>query len=413
MRKLLAVLVAALLGVSLAQTTITWSFWGDPGELPPFHAIIKAFEAQHPDIKVKIEHAPWSSYFTKLDTELAAHAGPDVMFLTNVPTYAARGVLEPLDSYVKKSNFPIDQYNQEFFKIFRANGHLYGFPRDNDTAVLYYNKNAFDAAGLSYPDKSWKWTDLLNAAQKLTKKTGSHVDRYGIALEDNNWPVFVVENGGKIFDDNVHPTKFLLGKPKALEALQFYGDLINKYHVAPSFQEMSQIGGTTQLFASGQAAMTITNAARLGTFEKIKNFKWGVAMLPAGPTGIRVDGAGGAGFVMSTYSKHKDAAWTLLQFIAGPEGQKIFAESGTAVPAMYKNPEVAASFNVPGKRVFLKMTDLGCFCAGIPQFAGYPQIDKTLVTPALELVWTGEKTAKEAIPPIVDKVNAALKDLPK
>lgn len=394
-----------------STTQLTWSFWGAPGELPPFDAIIKSFEAKNPNIKINVEHAPWSSYFTKIDTQFAAKSGPDVLFLTNIPTYASRGVLEPLNSYISQSNFPIDQYNQEFLRIWKLNGKIYGFPRDNDTSVLYYNKTAFDNAGLSYPDSSWKWSNLLQAAQKLTKTTGSHVDRYGIALENNRWTIFVAENGGKIFDDNLHPTKFLLGEPKGLEAIQAYADLINKYHVAPSFQEMSQIGGTTQLFASGQAAMTITNAARLGTFKKITDFTWGVAPIPAGPTGIRVTGAGGAGFVMNVYSKHKAEAWRLLEYVSGEPGQVVFAQSGTAVPAMYKNPQVAAAFDVPGKNVFLSETNQACFCAGTPQFAGYPKIADTLINPALDLVWTGEETAKQAITPIVPKVDAEIASL--
>lgn len=395
---------------SNASTQLTWSYWGDPGELPPFETIIRNYEAQNPAVTINVEHAPWSSYFTKIDTEFAAKTGPDVLFLTNIPTYASRGVLEPLDSYVSKYNFPIDQYNQEFLRIWKVNGHLYGFPRDNNTAVLYYNRTAFGNAGISTPDQSWNFENLLNAAQKLTKMTGSHVDRYGIALESDRWPLFVVENGGKIFDDNLHPTKFMLGEPAALQAIQFYADLINKYHVAPSFQEMNQIGGTTQLFASGQAAMTITNAARLGTFKDIKDFQWGVAPLPTGPTGIRTNAAGGAGFVMNTYSKQKDAAWKLLAYIAGERGQSVFASSGTAVPAMYKNAEVAAAFNVPSSDVFLKATDDASFAAGTPQFAGYPKIASTIVNPALDLVWTGEESAKDAITPIVSQVNDSLKN---
>lgn len=402
---------ASTMSSSSGSSQLTWSYWGDPGELPPFEQIIKDYESANPGTTINVEHAPWSSYFTKIDTELAAKSGPDVMFLTNIPTYASRGVLEPLDSYIAKSNFPIDQYNQEFLRIWKLNGHIYGFPRDNNTAVLYYNKTAFQSAGISDPTSSWNFQDLLSAAQKLTKTTGSHVDRYGIALENDRWPIFVVENGGKIFDDNLNPTKFLLGEPAALQAVQFYGDLINKYKVAPSFQEMTQIGGTTQLFASGQAAMTITNAARLGTFQTIKDFQWGVAPIPTGPTGIRTNGAGGAGFVINTYSKNKDAAWKFLSYVAGAPGQTVFAKSGTAVPAMYKNPQVAAAFDVPGASVFLKATDDSSFAAGTPQFAGYPKIASTIVSPALDLVWTGEKSAADAIGPIVSQVNDALKNL--
>src|SRR6266581_859172 len=46
--------------------TITWSFWGDPNELPPNDEVIKAFNAKYPNIQIKTFHEPWASYFDKI-----------------------------------------------------------------------------------------------------------------------------------------------------------------------------------------------------------------------------------------------------------------------------------------------------------------------------------------------------------
>lgn len=402
-----SLLVSALLlaSAAAAKTTLVFSYWGDPAELPPFVEIAKAYEAKHPDITIQPQQAPWSGYWTKLDAQLAAKAGPDVMFITNVPTYAARGQLERLDSYIAKDKFPIGQFNPEFLKIHMYKGGLYSIPRDNDTTVLYYNKDAFDQAKLAYPNASWKWADLRNAALKLTQRSGNRVTRYGLVLESNKWPTFVYQNGGKIFDDPLNPSKFLLAEPKGTQAIQFIADLINKDKVAPNFQEMAQIGDSTQLFGSGQAAMVMTNAARLATFKDAP-FKWAVAPLPAGPTGIRANTVGGAGFGMNANSQHKAEAWDFLKFLAGPEGQAIFAKGGGAVPAMVKNPAVQAAFNVPFKQVFLEESNL----PGVaPSFPAYVQITNTLLQPALDTVFSGQKTAQDAIGAIVNQVNALLK----
>lgn len=389
---------------ALAKTTLVFSYWGDPAELPPFQEIARVYEASNPGITIQAQQAPWSGYWTKLDAQLAAKAGPDVMFITNVPSYAARGQLEKLDSYIRKDNFPITQYNPDFLKIHQYQGGLYSIPRDNDTAVLYFNKDAFDAAKLSYPDKTWKWADLRNAALKLTQRSGSRVTRYGIVLESNKWPTFVYQNGGKVFDDSINPKKFLLADTKGVQALQFVADLINKDKVAPNFQEMAQIGDSTQLFSSGQAAMVMTNVARLTTF-KAAAFKWAVAPLPAGPAGQRADTVGGAGFGMNANSKYKAEAWAFLKFLAGAQGQAIFAKGGGAVPAMNLNPTVRAAFNVPFKDVFLTESALG----GVyPNFPQYVQITNTVLQPALDTVFNGEKTAQDAMSGIVDQVNKLL-----
>lgn len=395
----------ALASPALAKTTLVFSYWGDPAELPPFQEITRNFTASHPDIEIQVQHAPWSGYWTKLDAQLAAKAGPDVMFITNVPTYASRAQLEPLDAYIARDKFPIGQYNPEFLKIHQYRGRLYSIPRDNDTMVLYYNRDAFDQAKLAYPTANWRWSDLRNAALKLTQRSGNRVTRYGLVLENNKWPTFVYQNGGKVFNDPLTPTQYQLNQPKGAQAIQFLADLINKDRVAPAFQEMAQIGDSTQLFSSGQAAMVMTNAARLTTF-KTAPFKWAVAPLPAGPTGLRANTVGGAGFGMNANSRHKAEAWTFLKYLAGPEGQAIFAKAGGAVPAMNRNPQVRAAFNVPFKDVFLSESER----SGVyPNFASYVQITNTLLNPALDTVWNGENTAPEALTRIAPDVNKLLK----
>lgn len=406
MKKSLALLAAlSLTSSASAATSLVFSFWGDPAEAPPFLEIVKNFNASHPDIQVEYQQTPWSGYWTKLDAQLAAKAGPDVMFITNVPTYASRAQLERLDPYIAKDKFPIAQFNPEFLAIHKYKGGIYSIPRDNDTMVLYYNKDAFDEAKVAYPTDKWKWADLRAAALKLTKRDGSRVSRYGVILENNKWPTFVYQNGGKVFDDPMTPTTFMLNQTKGVQAIQFLADLINKDKVAPAFQEMAQIGDSTQLFASGQAAMVMTNAARLTTFKSAP-FKWAVAPLPAGPTGLRANTVGGAGFGMNANSKHKAEAWTFLKYLAGAEGQAIFAKAGGAVPAMVGNKAVASAFKVPYESVFLAESNrTGVY----PNFAKYVEITNTLLNPALDTVWNGESTAQAALNKIAPDVNKLLK----
>jgi multiple sugar transport system substrate-binding protein len=406
-KKWLAYAVAALGLVSpaLAQSTITFGYWGDPPELPPFEEIVSKYQAAHPDVKIEIQHAPWSGYFTRLDAQLAAGAGPDVFFITNVPSYASRGALAPLDDLIKQSSFPIDQYVPSSLLTHSFEGKLYSIPRDSAPSALYYNSDAFDAAGVAYPNADWKWADLRDAAIKLTTNEGGRITRYGLALESNDWATWVQQNGGKVFDDPLKPTTFLLAEPAAVEAIQYIGDLINKDKVTPNFLEAEQAGGTAQLFSSGQAAMVITNPSRLGTFADVP-FKWAVANLPGGPTGIHSNRTGGAGFAINANSKNPEAAWAFLQYLAGPEGQSIFAGAkAAAVPAMTGNETVRAAFKAPFGDVFLREADVG---EQFPQFPRFVDLSNLYIQPALDLVWNGESSAADALGAIKDKVNAEL-----
>ena len=71
----------------------------------------------------------------------------------------------------------------EITELYTYDGSYYEIPKDYDTIALWYNKTMFDAAGLSYPDATWTWDDLYNAAVKLTKKDGS---QYGFCMNPSN-----------------------------------------------------------------------------------------------------------------------------------------------------------------------------------------------------------------------------------
>jgi multiple sugar transport system substrate-binding protein len=406
---------SAVLGIALtaatpalaADTNLVFAFWGDPPEVPPFEKIANDYMALHPDVHIELQNAPWSGYFTKLDAQLAGGGGPDVFFITNVPSYAARNTLEDLGPWIKKTNFPIDEYVPDSLKIHSLNGKLYSIPRDTATNVLYYNKDDFDKAGIAYPDTNWKWADLSDAAKKLTVTDGGRVTRYGLVLESNEWPMFVYQNGGGVFDDPVQPTTFTLADAKGAEAIQFIGDMINKDKSVPNFQEADQMGGTASMFAADQASMSITNASRLGTYAKV-SFNWAVGPVPAGPDGIHANEAGGAGFAMNANSKIKDAAWDFMQYLCGEQGQIAFtsAAASPTVPAMTGDDAVKASFKAPFSDVFLSETAYGRV---FPQFPTYVDITNKYIQPALDTVWNGEATAADALGAVKDQVNAALK----
>jgi multiple sugar transport system substrate-binding protein len=154
-------------------------------------------------------------------------------------------------------------------------------------------------------------------------------------------------------------------------------------------------------------AMVMTNAARMPTFAEAP-FEWDVAPLPAGPDGERSNTLGGAGYVISSTTEHLEEAWSFLQFLAGPEGQSIFASTGVAVPASYADPTVAEAFVsacVEGVscEVFIAETENGRLA---PNFPDWREIENTIVVPHLDLVYTGEMSAEEALTQMAAEVRA-------
>ena len=242
---------------------------------------------------------------------------PDVLFLAPVPTYAADGVLESLDGYIDASGMDVDDYWPGALKTTSFEGNVYGFPRDIGMEVLYYNKDHFDEAGLSYPDESWTWDDLRAAAEALTMKAASgRVERYGLGMEGGKYPQFMLSNGGGMFDDTFTPTECWFSKPESIEAVEFISGLMND-ELAMRDANLNQAGGDSAVFQSEQVSMIIQNASRVPAFNSA-GMNYDVAPVPTAPGGERATGASGAAWTMSALSDNKDAAWGVHRVPAEP-----------------------------------------------------------------------------------------------
>ena len=55
---------------------------------------------------------------------------------------------------------------------YNYDGVQYGLPTDLDLALTFYNKDLFDAAGVSYPEAGWTWDDYRAVAKELTQGEG-------------------------------------------------------------------------------------------------------------------------------------------------------------------------------------------------------------------------------------------------
>ena len=397
--------------------TVTWAFWGSPEEAASHQIVADAFMQEHPEIKIEVWNQPWEDYFTKIQALWAsgdAKTIPDVAFLWPTPKYASEGVLENLDSYIEASGYDLNDYWPGLLESAKYDGSVYGFPRDIEANVLYYNKDLFDAAGVSYPDDTWTWDDLQAAAEKLTVKDASgNTTQYALAMEGGvgKYSKWIMQNGGAILDDMRNPSKCMMDDPKTVEAVTFFADLINNgYAMRPA--DLSQAGGDSAVFASDQAAMIIQNTSRVSAFNAAgKNYDVAVVPIPAG--GQRFNGAGGAAWVMSSGSDNKDAAWTFLQWLQSTDGgEKIYTERGEIFPALQSvanSPTFMTDQPPANKQGILDEAA----ASGIGSFGYFPEwdeLDGSILQPAMDLIWAGEATPAEELPGLCEQVNQFLTD---
>ncbi len=317
-------------------------------ELATRKKIIDAFNVKFPQIKITVDLAG-PDPTQKLLTEVAGGAPPDIMMAWELDYsgLAIRNVYADLGTFIAKdadykANV-VPDIVPVLLDMFTWAGKLYVLPEQFAGVVLYYNKKLFDAAGVAYPpsdwkDTSWNYDKFLATATALTKKDADgKVVQYGFA--DAWWQplsaaVWAYSNGGNWFDRYVNPTKSTISDPKFSEAVQFYADLANVHHVAPTSDEAATQAGP-DMFMGGRAAMALTGHWFYPAFSNTDGLDFEVAVFPVGPHGTTAKtDTGSTGLAISNVTKYPDQCWEFVKFAAGPEGQRIIAESGLFVPVL-------------------------------------------------------------------------------
>jgi len=421
-----AVFAAAALvlsGCSAAQTesgehTITFMGWGSDTEIAVFNDMIAQYEDKYPDVKVDYITVPAADFQTKLQTMIASNKTPDVFYLApeNVMPFASSGIIADLSDYVDNNDL-FDPANvwQKAIDMYRydgttpGKGAVYGLPKDIGPFALAYNKDLFDAAGVTAPDPEspWTWDEFVAAAKKLTNGTGD--DKvYGSApysLESAVW-----SNGGDWL--NADHTKVTVTDPKFTEALQWVADLSLKEGVVPTSEEESSLP-SFQRFMDGKVAMMGVGPWNQGGFWADAKFNWDLMPWPVSPaTGERAVWYGGIGFGVANSSKDKEDASNLAAFLAfNEDAQRTNMEQGQAVPNlidMAKNEYLTSDKAPANKEEFIRIIE--DYGRRATQTYTYNSEWFGLFNSNLASVWTGEQTAEEYAASVQDEMQQMLDD---
>lgn len=425
----LSVLLLAPTG-AVAQRKVQLRFvvWDGDEALRILRAEVEAFERAHPHIDVKLENVDYKAYFQKLLAQYAANVAPDVAMMdpANFQKFAKRGAFTPLnDLYGQTNGFNIDDYYEPIVEAMSYRGQSFVLPRDiAPIALVFYNKKAFDEAGIPYPDGTWTWDfkvrpelrekDFLWVLQQLTKKNerGKPV-RWGLAPDWNGILVdlFSFSQGARYADDPERPTKLLYTDPRVVKAHQFAADLCLKFRFVPSQAEMTSVAQSTavQLFIDQKVAMYacgIWNVPKIRESLKpgSKNFfEWDIALAPAFRDGTRAYPTGGSGYAMLSSTKHKEEAWLLMQWMAGEPGMMAMAKAGIAQPAIrelaLREPWIPGP-NTPKDQLYPRnriVTDKAVpYVVFSPTADYWPEVS-LLATAPTEPVFVGNRDAQSAL----------------
>ncbi len=391
---MLAVVISGWSNVRARTTAgkVTLTYWnGYTGpNRPAMEALVKKFNASHPNTQIQMTITPWDSLLQKLPSALASGSGPDLMGIdfTYLPQYAQSGYIKNLSAFYSSGALSSSIFPRGLVKVLRYHGKFYGAPIDFNPLMMYYNKDLFRKAGLNPNKPPTTWSQWIVDIKKLTKH-GAGQDQYGIALGVHdtipNWPILMWGAGGDVIMNG----KPSLDNSKTIKALTMWSNLVKNEKVSP----LNLAGADAdKLFQTGKAATEITGPWATAGYTQAK-VNYDVAPVPAGAAGP-VTLADSNLMMINAKTKNSAAAIQFMQFWNSKSSQTYFAVHSGSPPDrvdLVHNVGLRANKWVPK---FASVLGTGRFY--LPGQTKYTQIDTDIVVPMIQQITYGRMSVSQA-----------------
>lgn len=333
------------------KTVVTVRLW-DQQVAAAYRESFDEFERAHPDIDVRTSVVAYASYFDTLRTDVAGGGADDIFWINNsyFAEYADNGRLLPIT--------PSPDWEPSVVEQFTRNGALWGVPQLTDAGIaLYYNADLLAEAGVDPAalgaarwdpdpgadtlrpllsrltvDSAGNRADTAGFDPRRVRQWGYNAanDLQGINLN------FVGSAGGTFADGD----RFAFDNPAAVTAFDYIVGLINTAHVAPPASDTNDNGDFSRnQFLAGRMAVLQSGTYNLAQIAEQVRFRWGVAMLPAGPAG-RVSVTNGIVAAGNSAARHPDAVRAVLAWLGSAAGNAFLGRRGAAIPAVLPAQQV-------------------------------------------------------------------------
>lgn len=364
----LLVLCVALLPAEGRQETtagadeiVTLEFWGWLG--PEYVATYRAFEEQHPNIKIQesLISQDWASSSEKFLAAMAAGEAPDVSLQNRhqFKQWASQGPFYDLTEMAERDGVTIDDFYPVQFRETMFNGRLFGLPWSTDTRFLFWNKDHFREVGLDPERPPQTWSELEEYTELLNKRDSSgNITRYGfIPYYGNTWTwLYGWLNGAEFMSEDKKTAT--LTDDRIIYAVQWMVDFYDEYcdgaQTASSFLEGFQAQAQDP-FVAGQLSMVGNGNWQIAFFGAFPDLDYGMAPMPIPETGTgqKATWSCGGSIAVSANTDHPEESWTLTKWLTGPEFWKVYATEGLEEKkAEWRREEL------PGEAIYVP--DLAC-----------------------------------------------------
>ncbi len=339
-KKTMAMALAGLMLTSMAGTTaltakaenddvmeLTMYFpvsvGGGPDAL--IDALCEEYHKENPNVKVSPVYAgSYADTRTKVQAAIKGGNTPDLAIMFSIDLYS----LLSMDAIADIDSFCTTDADKEwlngFYDGFMMNSRdgetTYGIPWQRSTIVLYYNKDAFEAAGLDPEQPPKTWDELKEDAKKLTITENGQTTQYGIQIPSDGYAYWMLQtfcveqNGFNLMNETGTETYY--DDERTAKGLEFWKSLADDGSMPEGIVAWAT---TPSDFLEGKTAMMYHTTGNLTNVKNNASFNFGVAMLPANESYGSPTGGGNFYIFKGVSEERQQAAFDFIKWMTDDE----------------------------------------------------------------------------------------------
>jgi multiple sugar transport system substrate-binding protein len=381
--------------VAAATEVSEWDYQSADPQMTQWQKVLDECTAAT-GIKIDRQAIPRDELISKVLLAATQNQLPDVLRIDNpdLQQVADTGALAPLTDY----GVDLTGLYANLIQAGSYKGKVYGIAPGINGMALIYNKDVFAAANLQPPTT---WAEVESDAAALTKNGVYGIAFSAPATEEGSWqfePWF--------WGAGADLSK--LDSPQAVQALQFWVDLVNKGYASKSVVQWSQ-GDVNDQFMAGKAAMQQNGVWNLSALEA-KKINFGVVPIPK-PNGGAAPGPMGGEVLTIPNSKdpaRMQAAGKIVNCLLSDKEMLEWATLQAYIPS---RQSVAAQSvaNDPNMKSFVDAAAAELSRTGPPANLGpnYNKVSQPLWN-AIQAALTGKSSAQAALTAAQQQAASAL-----
>jgi multiple sugar transport system substrate-binding protein len=328
----------------------------EPAQVTVEQAVVDAFNASQDKIELVMEVFPYDSAKDVLSTQIAAGDGPDIIGPVGFGgSNTFQGQWLDIAPLIECTHYDSSQFDPALLSMYESSEGTVGLPFSVYPSLIFYNKNLFDQAGLSYPPSQygdqyqmpdgsrvdWTWNTLGEVARRLTKDSNTRnatesgfnknsITQYGFTWQYESHPSYWGSywESGSMVAPGGSPGYYKAQVSEAWNAAwQWTYDGIwgtKPFMASESVEGSNPFNGNA--FNSGKIAMTISPVWYTCCIANV-NY-WDAAAMPTynGKVGGRIDADT---FRIWKGTQHPQAAFTAMSYLVDEGIQKLIIGSSS------------------------------------------------------------------------------------